>query len=158
MNSNEHRLIRIIKLGLASDKYVRMPVYGDCMNPIIKSGDFATIKAATFDKLKCGDVVVFNVLDRIKIHRFLKHSEICRSKFIITKGDRCRFPDPMIPIEDLLGKVILVDNPSKQFNFERPMWMKINFVLGKASSFISKGEQYTKSVVRFIRKCASKLL
>ncbi len=152
-----HNYYEVISLLLQNGERVRMNLYGFCMRPFIKNGENVTIKPIKPEDLRCGDIIVSQFNDRFKIHRFLKFKTISDTKFIIAKGDRCINIDSPVSLNLLLGKITHVNKGQKIIGYETPTWKSINFILAKLSPYISKIEQYPKVVIRFPRKCASKI-
>ena len=152
----EHKYYKVIGLLLRKGEKVQMNLYGRCMRPIIKNGDNVIIQPVKPEKLKIGDIIVYQSDKRFKIHRFLKFKNITGINYMITKGDRCFSTDPPVPFSMFLGKITCVKKNNKTIYFEKVKWQKTNYYLGKLSPLLSKAEFSLKHLILFSRICVNK--
>ncbi|MGB8214210.1 MAG: signal peptidase I [Anaerolineales bacterium] len=85
----------------------RFVYVGPSMSPTFQSGDFLYLRSAPV-KLHKGDVIVFadTKSNGFVVHRIVSTSPIG----LVTRGDQNRFCDPPVPLDQVIGKVDLVEN------------------------------------------------
>ena len=153
----KHGVHEISILLLQNGEPVKIPLTGHCMKPLLCENDLITIQPVSTKQLKCGDIAIYHINGRLKAHRFLFFKRFNGQKYIITKSDRRLYCDRPVPVSNLLGKIIKVNKGKKTINYENNKWEIINYCIGKLSPYISKIEYSIKFIIRFPRKCASKI-
>lgn len=110
--SSTYRFMEII---LASDKKVKIKVYGKSMHPFIKERDILTVYPMIKDDIEVGDVVAIRDIKRKKviIHRIIKKTT---DQYLI-KGDNCINPDGTFHREMLIGKIKKIERSNKNVSF-----------------------------------------
>lgn len=126
MNSSETILQSQLKLLLKNIKKVETIAHGNSMYPYLKNGT-KIILNPIFGNLKLGDVIVFEINNRVLMHRIVK----LEAESIFTKGDFNFRPDASIKKEQVLGKLeaIYVDSKWVDFyNYKKPLkfWLYFN--------------------------------
>jgi hypothetical protein len=145
-----------IKL-LQNNQTVDIPLTGHCMKPLLYETDIITVKPIVAENLYCGDVVLYHINGRLKCHRFLRFHNIADEQYLITKSDRRHYHDPPVPVCDLLGKIVKVKRNAKITEYESIKWQRINYALGKLSTFISKIERPTLWLYRIPKRAVGLL-
>lgn len=151
---------KIITLMLKRGEQVQTPLYGYCMRPVIDDGDTVIIAPIKLDKLVCGDIVVYQNEDKLKIHRLLGFSKKTGEKCLITKGDKCITIDPPASSSLYLGKVTTVQKKDKVLKLDSMKWKIINYSIGKLTQplmFLTNLFKRIKRVVKRIVKYFLKL-
>jgi hypothetical protein len=91
--------------ALAREQPVALRVRGGCMAPLVGEGERVEVVAA-----RCywpGDVVAFAAPDgRLLLHRLLGYRLAARRLACVTQGDGCSIPDPPVPRDRLLGRMV----------------------------------------------------
>jgi signal peptidase I len=123
-------------------KYDYFIIEGNSMLPIIRPNQ--KVQVYKTKKIKIGDIIVFNRAGKCTIHRFIKN----KNNKIITRGDNCEISDSPLISEEIIGKVIKIDNKQIDniyYNF-------INFLIAKLFSFNFSKNQRNKDKLRKIIK------
>lgn len=99
-------VLAVVLLVLMALGYVTLAVVeGTSMEPTLQTGDVVVvIKGVKPGELSVGDIVVYRRGSSLIIHRVVSvgHSGI------VTKGDNNWAPDPPVPYEAVVGKVLSV--------------------------------------------------
>jgi signal peptidase len=89
--------------------YAEIPSSGYSMFPSIRSGDVCQFGPTIRESLMIGDVLLFiNEEGRLIGHRLLRVFSNDNGLFLECKGDTNNYPDQIIPMERLLGKLVLI--------------------------------------------------
>ncbi len=153
----KHNYFEVTALLLKNGQTVDMSLYGYCMRPFIRNGDSVLIRPIKPAQLRCGDIAVYRLGNRFKIHRFLGMQNILGKDHLITKGDRCVNRDPPVLLSEFLGVITQVKKGGRVIDYETDRWKRINFMIGKTSPWISLIERPIFFLLRLPRRCAGKL-
>jgi signal peptidase len=99
----------LIRRQLNEVGFVEIPSSGYSMFPSIRPGDVCQFGPAQQDSLVIGDVLLFiNEEGRLIGHRLLRI--LCNDNRMILecKGDTNNYPDQNVPMDRLLGKLVLI--------------------------------------------------
>jgi hypothetical protein len=99
----------VVEDCLAAFPHVRLEVTGDCMEPLLRSGDTVLIASPALRRPRWGDVVLASVAGGLRLHRLIWAPRLTRGAAWRTKADRGRFLDPWISRGDVLGTVVGVE-------------------------------------------------
>jgi signal peptidase I len=154
----KHDRYKIITLLLKNGESVRTKLFGHCMRPFINNGEAVTIKPIKPDKVRCGDIVVYQFGDRLKAHRFLKFKTISNDVCIIAKGDKTINVDQPISLDRLLGKVVDIKKGDRIISFEKRKWKIFNFLLGKLFLYLSVMKYPYTHNRRYIHMCIKNII
>jgi signal peptidase I len=92
----------IFKKALSSEKSIQIRVFGSCMWPFLKNGEYIVINPANLKDICIGEIVLTYKEGNLLCHRVV----IKKSDFIQTKADTFLRLDPPISEKDLIGKVV----------------------------------------------------
>jgi signal peptidase I len=106
--------------GLAEeilDKFgsVRLRLMGTSMVPSILPGDLVTIRHASWNEISPGEVVLFTREEGFTVHRFVNTTGSASNPCLVTRGDRLRHNDPLVPSSALLGRVACIERYGRRF-------------------------------------------
>ena len=97
---------------------LRLRVTGNCMQPLIRKGDWVTIDPLPAGFLpSVGDIVLVDRGIDFVIHRVIQKS----GEDIITKGDWTKTPDPPINQSQLLGRVATIEKHWCKLDISHPI-------------------------------------
>ena len=84
------------------------------MSPFIKNGDCLVIKPESAGGIKIGDIIIFkNPWGAYIVHRFIKkHGQAT----LLTRGDNMPRYDIPVAIENIMGRVIQIENQRRMLN------------------------------------------
>lgn len=87
------------------DEGVRVPVSGDCMDPVVPEGAEVRMERCSPSRLLPGDVVLLERGGKFVLHRYLARVRVGRRTGLLTKADRRRRPDALWPPGSLVGRL-----------------------------------------------------
>lgn len=106
----------LLTLSVNGFKKCRMNTFGfqvsevisESMVPVLKVGDHQICKITNFDKVKKGDIILYEYGDLVIVHRVFQKVDNGSEKYLITKGDNNDDIDPWrVYPEDIISEVIL---------------------------------------------------
>jgi signal peptidase I len=104
--ADKKELVDSVLLQLLNDQLmVDVPVYGLSMFPFYLPGDVIRVRKISFEKLKKGDVIVFEKNNRLVAHRLLYLDKEIRSA--VSKGDGLIKKDAILSKADIIAVVML---------------------------------------------------
>lgn len=92
--------------ALERDQNPFLSVTSDSMAPLFRRGDQIQLGQVSPESLTVGDVIVLGSQDDLLTHRFWGVANIGGSNFLITRGDRLAYYDPLLPASQLKAVVI----------------------------------------------------
>jgi hypothetical protein len=100
-------LIELMKAVHGKNAPFRFRAGGFSMNPFIKDGDIITISPQGQTPAGRGDIVAFlhPVTGKLLVHRIIGND----GSFMRLRGDNATIEDGLVPLPDILGKVIRVE-------------------------------------------------
>ncbi len=111
---------------LLKTDYPMAAITSGSMWPVLKKGDLILIKGINEkEEIKLDDVIVYKNIRGFTIHRVIKLNE----ETLVTKGDANNVKDKPIEYEDVIGKLLVMNNKP----FRIPL-------LGMVSVYINKGK------------------
>jgi hypothetical protein len=118
--------LELIQHELAAGCQVRLHVTTGSMRPLIRPGDWIQLSATPPEHLGCGEIITLRRGDILITHRLLHHD----FQWWYAMGDSAAWPDPRVPAEAVLGRVVAIERGSQVVNLLRPRWWAINRLLG----------------------------
>jgi signal peptidase I len=91
---------------------------GYSMFPFLRKGDLLTVEPVSMDKIKRGDVVVFESDEKWIAHRVIKIRNGAGGLEFLLRGDTCIEFDPVVDKENYIGHISSCERnkPSISFN------------------------------------------
>jgi signal peptidase I len=103
-------------------------VYGNCMAPLLRKGDF--VKAGAIDDLRIGDIVIVSGSPHL-VHRVVR---VDKENRVITKGDMNLTFDPPLTRDNLAGKVSTIFRKgSEPILIKGRRWQIENYLIARFS-------------------------
>jgi ATP-binding cassette subfamily B protein len=133
----QNELYEMTDALLDSQQQVKLRVGGTSMFPFLKHGDIITISKCSISELRIGDVVVFKTDGKWIAHRLLKIILKNNKTFLLTKGDTCRFKDPLFAEEQYAGKVISFERKLKEKKTDASLLSFISIFIARFSVLLS---------------------
>jgi polysaccharide export outer membrane protein len=118
---------------------MKIPVTGDSMSPVLRTGDSIYVEPVTAEDLSAGDILVYKTEGNMVAHRLIR---ILRSngKFMfLTKGDTFSSADRLLKESDLIGRVYAAGKYGMDLNFKKGTFSLINrlsYLLSPLSSLL----------------------
>lgn len=111
---------------------------GYSMFPFLRKGDILTVEPIPMNKIKRGDVVVFEMEENWIAHRVIKIRNREKGLEFLLRGDTCISFDPVVNKENFIGSVSVFN----RFNSKRDLsigvlhfWRKSILALGVLYNF-----------------------
>ncbi len=114
----------IFDIWQENDKQSQLKLSGHSMTPIIKHGDWLTLKHNSND-IRVGSIIAYRRERKIIVHRVVK----IHSKYLITKGDFNYHIDAAVEIQSVIGKVIAVKNRKRLYKLDTKLWYVIGYII-----------------------------
>ena len=92
--------------ALGRGQYPFLSVTSDSMAPLFRSGDEIQLGPVSPESLTVGDVIVLGIQDDLLAHRYWGAADISGCIYLITRGDRLAYYDPLLPDSQLKAVVI----------------------------------------------------
>ncbi|MFM2316914.1 MAG: hypothetical protein RLZZ155_1246 [Bacteroidota bacterium] len=111
---------------------------GYSMFPFLRKGDLLTVEPFSMDKIKRGDVVVFESEDSWIAHRVIRIQSFDGAIQLRTRGDARISSDPAINKANYVGLVSSIERDSKKISlqsFRKKLDSQIHLLGGVALSF-----------------------
>ena len=118
---------------------MKVPVTGDSMSPLLRTGDSIYVEPVKAEDLSAGDILVYKTQGNMVAHRLIR---ILRSngKFMfLTKGDTFSSADSLLKESDLIGRVYATGKYGMDLNFKKGIFSMVNrlaYLLSPLSSFL----------------------
>jgi len=89
--------------ALRAGRPVRLRARGQSMRPFIPDG--SEVLVVPLDSPPCvGEVVLVQVAGELALHRVVEVFPAAGRRYVRTRGDARRTPDPPLPVESILGR------------------------------------------------------
>jgi hypothetical protein len=116
VSQRPHDCAHSVKCDLAGEVLrsfgsLRLQVRGWSMLPVIWPGDILELERVKAGDLSPGEIVLFSRDRRLFAHRVLKSS----GSAVLTCGDTLPYADPVVPEDELLGRVAAIVRDGKCF-------------------------------------------
>lgn len=105
-----------------------LPVSGGSMLPLIHDGDQLLVTHGVASARR-GDVLLFRQGDQLIAHRLLARQITGGEVRYLTKGDNMLGADPLVPVAEIMGKVVLVCSGDRQLSLDTPLWRSLNWLI-----------------------------
>lgn len=136
---------------LEAGRPCEVPVWGRSMHPFLKAGDRLQLCRVGPEHLGLGDLIAFRREDRLIVHRFAGSLRQDGALWLRQKGDN--LPGfSLIPAEDLVGRVALVEGPGGTRAMLSGPGLWRNRVLGCRARLICLGLEWGQGLVRTFRR------
>ncbi|MBI2859302.1 MAG: signal peptidase I [Chloroflexi bacterium] len=114
---------------------LRFRAHGNSMSPFIRNGDVILIEPAKPGELRVGDIVFYRRAGgRHVVHRLVGLCGSNGSLVLTTKGDNMRFPDAPVSPEEVLGKVIRIEEQDRALEISGTSGRVLNRLLVHTNS------------------------
>ncbi len=90
-----------------------IPLNGNSMRPLLWDGDQVLV-SHNLNAVQPGDIVVFQRSHELVAHRVLVSAGRSEERVLRTKGDSFLFDDPVIPEDQIFGRVLAVRRADRQ--------------------------------------------
>jgi hypothetical protein len=119
-------LLALIRSQLLANQQVCLHAAGSSMQPLIRQGDVLRVESVQPAALRRGDLLVVQRGNTLVTHRFIA----MQGSMVQTRGDNCLADDPPVALDDLLGRVALLERGTIRIAMDGWLWRGTNRMLG----------------------------
>jgi signal peptidase I len=119
----------VIEIWRKRDVTIRIPVDGNSMAPLIRSGDYVSVRTAVLHALHPGDIVAFLQGGGLIVHRLVKKKAAGGRRWFCQKGDTLRGWG-WIEEENLFGRVDSIEKNGRRLNIADGRLYLMNRLIG----------------------------
>lgn len=100
---------------------LRFQARGGSMAPFIRNGDILLIQPV--NKVRRGDVILCHLGNgRVLAHRVVKVIRDCGQAALLIQGDALQYPDGVISLKSVLGRVAAVERGGRRIVLDAGSW------------------------------------
>lgn len=124
----------LLKESIDNGRYFKGTIQSESMSPLLNINDQILIGHCPPEKLKLGDLIVFNTSKHLCCHRFMYSRSHQHERIIVSKGDSepC-FDTEAVLLEHIIGKVLLIEKPQVKIKTTSKFWKILNYLIGAIS-------------------------
>lgn len=108
---------------------INFRIISNSMSPVINAGDVVKVSKIKHTDLKTGDIVACRDGRNIIIHRIIAKHIVNGQQVIRHRGD-AGIGSGLVPIENLIGKVVIIKKDDDEIYLDTPWYLIRNRVLG----------------------------
>lgn len=117
----------------------KIPVTGDSMSPVLRTGDVIYIEPVKAEGLDMGDILIFKTEGNMTAHRLVRILRSNGRSMFLTKGDTFSSVDMPLKEEDIIGRAYAVEKFGLALNFKKGIFSifnRLSYALSPVSSFL----------------------
>ncbi|MBI5099227.1 MAG: signal peptidase I [Nitrospirae bacterium] len=118
---------------------LKIPVIGDSMSPVLRTGDTIYVEPVKTEELSIGDILVYKTQGNMVAHRLVRIFRNNEKCMFMTKGDTFLSVDSPLKESDIIGRVYAVGKPGMVLNLKKGIFSifnRLSFLLSPLSSFL----------------------
>ena len=137
---------------LAEGYQVRFQASGESMQPFIQDKDILEVAPIKGKRIKQGEVLLVETGEgRLLAHRVVKIGRNNGIPYYYTRGDSCTIPDGSFRIENILGRVEIVERGNKRIKLTSSLQRKRAMVWVRIMPWVSKFSWLPEGLRRRVR-------
>lgn len=122
-------------------------VSGQSMEPFLFAGDQVLLRHGE-DNIRIGELVAYRQGDTLVVHRLLRVFRLRGERVMLLRGDNNDYPDPLIPMDKLVGRATAVIRGGRTYRIDRPLWRWASCFLALFARFPLTLEQWVGGMRR----------
>lgn len=122
-------------------------ISGKSMEPCLFAGDQLLIRHGR-DKIKVGGLIAYRKGDSLVVHRLLRIFDLRGEKVMLLRGDNNDYPDPLVPVDRLIGRATALTREGRTYQIETPLWILASLIIAFFARFPLTLEQWVGAVWR----------
>jgi signal peptidase I len=129
----------LAKYVLKNSTNITLPVAGDSMSPVLRTGDIIYVEPVTTKSLSVGDILVYKTEGNMVAHRLVRILRNDSISMLLTKGDTFSHIDSPLRESDLIGRVYAVQKFGMKLHLKKGMFSimnRLSSLLSPLSSFL----------------------
>lgn len=118
---------------------IKLPVRGDSMSPLLRTGDTICVEPVTAESASVGDILVYKSEGNMVAHRLVRILRRNSRCVFLTKGDTFPHIDRPLNESELIGRVCAVEKFGIRFSLMRGLFSianRLSHLLSPFSSFL----------------------
>ena len=124
---------------LTENTNIKIPVTGDSMSPLLRTGDTIYVEPVKAGDLSAGDILVYKTRGNMVAHRLVRVLRSSGRCMFLTKGDTFSFIDSPVRESDIIGRAYAVGKHGMKLNMKKGIFAVVNrlsYILSPLSSFL----------------------
>lgn len=116
-------------------------VSGESMHPLFLAGNKLKVESVSLDRMRPGDIVVYEVNSKIYSHRLMRRSTASNQEFLLTKGDANLFWDaPLTRLakKSVIGKATAVHRNGQLIDLTSKSWRTAGLLVATISDLTAR--------------------
>ena len=152
MKADQASFIELSRELLGRGALLRFRAYGSSMHPFIRNGDILTIEPLKEKSPSVGDIIFYRGTDNtLTAHRLIKIENTDGNTILITKGDSHRYTDTPFKAEQVIGRVVRIENQRKKLSLMKwPAGILDRFMAGLARGCYPNQERIIRNLGRVL--------
>jgi signal peptidase I len=116
LNTNQENFLELSQEILERGSLLRFRAHGRSMYPFINNGNIIIVEPLNGHSVNIGDIVFYRRSgNSLTAHRLIRiNGRRGDNTVLLTKGDSLGYTDPLIPPEQVMGRVIRIEDTRKQ--------------------------------------------
>ena len=116
-------------------------VSGRSMEPCLFAGDRLLIRHGR-ENIHIGGLIAYRQDDTLVVHRLLRIFTLRGERVMLLRGDNNDRPDPLIPIDKLVGRATAVMREDRIYRIDTPLWRGASLLIALLARFPVTLEQW----------------
>ena len=128
--------LELSRIFLEDGRSMRFKANGWSMRPFIQNGDYITVGPIADSSTRKGDIVFYTTDQvRVVVHRVIKKYKNDGGINVLIKGDACFGPPDMVPVQNILGRVSLIERDGRKRRLDTWSYGLIGLLFASISPF-----------------------
>ena len=117
------------------DEDIPLKTFGLSMTPTIHGGEWVIVRKVSGEKIRIGDVVIYQAGNVFVAHRVIRKREQDDKVYFTVKGDAHLEAEGEIAEEEIVAKVVALQKMDERIDMDRPRWRLANRVIALCSAW-----------------------
>jgi signal peptidase I len=121
-----------LEIWKEQSKQHRISIVGNSMLPLMRDGDRVLVAHAS-DDFHPGDVIVFWQSNVLVVHRVIRIDHTPEQVHFLTKGDNAPNFDPLVGVEQVIGRVLAVQRGNREIPIDTATWRVLGHWIARST-------------------------
>jgi hypothetical protein len=117
------------------DEDVPLKTFGLSMAPFIYGGDWVVVRRVGAEKIRLGDVVIYQAGNVFVAHRVICRREQDGRVYVTVKGDAHLVAEGEIAAGEIVARIVALQRAGKRIDLDRPRWRLANRLIALCSAW-----------------------
>jgi signal peptidase I len=118
------------------DEDVPLKTFGMSMVPFIYGGDWVVVRRVNAEKVRLGDVVIYQAGNVVVAHRVIRRREQNSQVYFTVKGDAHLAAEGETTAGEIVAKVVALQKAGQRIDLDRPRWRLANRLIALCSAWV----------------------